>query len=627
MSDGSVASSGRTALRVAAVVLLVLVVAPFVVTGVPAVIGAEESFVVLSGSMDAEPEPIIKPGDVVIVDGVNPANVEEQDVITFTAGGEEPVTHRVVNVTQQDGQVAFRTKGDANEDADPQLVGPDQVIGEVMLVIPLIGHVVNFANTTQGFVLLVLLPIGLLVLSEAWNLVMSPDESSQEEEFGGPAEPGPARVGTAPAAGATTGTGAGVDADASGEESEDGPSTVTLQKIQTKWITVGLVPVAAAAGYLAFRLQGAWILTVFFASVGLTLLSGLVYLRMKWGAPEPEAPPGSTPSAGRPTEAIVRRPDTGADHEGQTPSTAATAVQPVVEDGIRRNPVVTGRIEESLENGSRVEVSVDSREELVRMAIEKGTWVVHDTDQGVYVLVDDGMLFRCDEGGRIAATRDGRAADAGAHRGGDTPVQPDSEWEEASDWVTFPENGEGGASGEKSGSSPDDGDETGTEDRGTAAETVDEPTESGDKGPGGTGDADVRPSREPTPVDVGNAPSPEANRDASASPWRDEDLALAIKRVDETEASSGEAATDPTRSEGADGATDGSVRTDGGSNDGLSPIIRGIGRVFDIPIRVLGFVGYLTVEPPMALYRFLRSGEGKNDESRPRSDGHTEEDS
>jgi len=222
MSDGSVASSGRTALRVAAVVLLVLVVAPFVVTGVPAVIGAEESFVVLSGSMNDEPEPIIKPGDVVIVDGVTPANVEEQDIITFTAGGEEPVTHRVVNVTQQDGQVAFRTKGDANEDADPQLVGPDQVIGEVMFVIPLIGHVVNFANTTQGFVLLVLLPIGLLVLSEAWNLVMSREESS-EDEFEEPAEPGPSRVGTTPAAGATTETEAQTHAGASDDASDDEP--------------------------------------------------------------------------------------------------------------------------------------------------------------------------------------------------------------------------------------------------------------------------------------------------------------------------------------------------------------------------------------------------------------------
>ena len=178
MNDESVASSGRTALRVLAVVLLVVVVAPFVVTGMPAIIGAEESFVVLSGSMNAEPEPIIQPGDVVIVDGANPANIEEQDIITFTTGADEPVTHRVVNVTQQDGQVAFRTKGDANEDADQQLIGPDQVIGEVIFVIPFVGHVVNFANTTQGFVLLVLLPIGLLVLSEIWNLLMADGESA-----------------------------------------------------------------------------------------------------------------------------------------------------------------------------------------------------------------------------------------------------------------------------------------------------------------------------------------------------------------------------------------------------------------------------------------------------------------
>jgi signal peptidase len=606
MSDSSAAETGRTALRVAAVVLLVLVVAPFVVTGVPAVVGAEESFVVLSGSMDAEPEPIIKPGDVVIVDGVNPATLEEQDIITFTAGGDEPVTHRIVNVTEEDGQVAFRTKGDANEDADQQLVGPDQVIGEVMLVIPLIGHVVNFANTTQGFVLLVLLPIGLLVLSEAWNLVASRDDSPEEAS----GEPGtfdrspPMGAAGATATATATATTTEVEADADGDE--DGPSTISLGRTQVGGIAVGLVPIAAATGYVAFRLQEAWILTAFFASVGLFVLSTLLYLRIRWGSSDPEAPAGSPRPAGHPVGPVEGSNGGEVGHgDGETAMTAVTTARPVVEDGIRQDPVVNGRIE-GVDTRSLVEVSVDSREELVGMAIEKGTWVVHDTDVGAYVLVDDGMLFRYDDG-------DGSGPDRPA-------VEPASEWEEASGWVTFPDD-------ENEDEGEGEGDTAADQADGSAVEVhSDDPDDTA----GTTG-------WELAPADTGRVPSSDGNGDEPTSLWSeegltpavrrvdgDEELTPAIRRVDGDEDATGGTADGPTRSDGVDEVTtDGSVRTDGGTTAGPSSSVRGTRWLVGLPVRALGFVGYLAIEPPMALYRTLRP-DGPESESSPRTDGRSE---
>lgn len=595
MSDSTEAESGRTALRVAAAVLLVVVVAPFVVTGVPAVIGAEESFVVLSGSMNAEPEPIIRPGDVVIVDGVDAATVEEGDIITFTNGGEEPITHRVVNVTEQDGQPAFRTKGDANEDADTRLVGPDQIVGEVIFVIPLIGHVVSFANTTQGFVLLVLLPVGLLVLSEVWNLV-APAGSDDGAEPTDPVESGRERpVGATPAAGTAHATGGSTDADGPEEASDGGPSTVTLGRAQAKWSTVGLVPVAAATGYVAFRLQSAWILTVFFASLGLCLLCGLIYLRIEWGSSAPE----SAGRAGAPA-ATVEGPRGGVTDEGGDEA-AVTTVRPVVE-GVRRDPVVTGRIERDLGDDSRVEVSVGSREALVEMALQRGTWVVRDAETGTYVLVDDGMVFRYDE--------DDPALDRATNRG----------MASGRSTVSGAEDGEREAREDGSDAADPDGEQR---ERERTTEDVVEPTGTGTDG---SNDTDGRPGREPTSVDVGEIPSSGGNGDepSSGSAWNDEDVTPAIGRADD-EGPSG-SASDSSAADGTEGTeTERSVRADGGGTADLPGIVRGVGRLADLPIRVLEFVGYLAIEPPMALYRTLRPDErGKESESRPQPDRRSE---
>jgi len=152
-----------------AVVLLALI-APFVVYAVPATVGAEASYVVLTASMT----PAIAPGDVVVVDSVPARDVAVGDVIVFEqqAGDAIPITHRVVAVEQPaDAPPSFRTKGDANEDADLTPVTPDRLVGRVTFTIPLIGHVVQFVGTPTGFVALVVLPLGLLVVSELADLL------------------------------------------------------------------------------------------------------------------------------------------------------------------------------------------------------------------------------------------------------------------------------------------------------------------------------------------------------------------------------------------------------------------------------------------------------------------------
>ena len=227
-------TSGR-ARRIAAVlgfVLLVALVVPFVVFAVPQTIGADHGFVVLSGSM----EPAISPGDVVIV-ASGPVTVG--DVITYRTGNEVPTTHRLVE--EVDG--AYRTKGDANENADAGLVAPEQVLGSVIVVIPLIGYVILWANTTLGFVLLVVVPLVLLGGMEVYRFLRDPEE---EHATATAATDGGASVsdGSSPAEGVT--------------EAETNPSETSPQKTVevagfdltlTFWV---LLAFAAYAGYVLF---------------------------------------------------------------------------------------------------------------------------------------------------------------------------------------------------------------------------------------------------------------------------------------------------------------------------------------------------------------------------------------
>lgn len=152
---------GRTLLGV----LTLAFVALFVVQAAPGLVGAEHSYVVLTGSM----EPAINPGDSVIVDEVAPEAVRAGDVVTFRDGADDPpVTHRVVEVVAVDGEVRYRTAGDNNDNVDAGLVHPDDLIGKVWFTIPLVGYVTQFANTPAGVAVLVGVPVALLVLSELW---------------------------------------------------------------------------------------------------------------------------------------------------------------------------------------------------------------------------------------------------------------------------------------------------------------------------------------------------------------------------------------------------------------------------------------------------------------------------
>ena len=106
-------------------------------------------FSVLSGSM----EPTYHVGSLIYVKDVDPFELESGEVITFMLDENTVATHRIVEVVpdeEDDSVVRFRTKGDANENADGSLVHYKNVIGSPVFTIPQLGYVVSYIQNPPG---------------------------------------------------------------------------------------------------------------------------------------------------------------------------------------------------------------------------------------------------------------------------------------------------------------------------------------------------------------------------------------------------------------------------------------------------------------------------------------------
>jgi signal peptidase I len=125
-----------------------------------------QAVVVLTGSM----EPALPIGSIAFVEKDRSAEtVQPGDILTFYRPDVPQrvlVTHRVVEVVRERGALGFRTKGDANSENDDWVVPAPNVVGTVSRVIPYMGHVTDHVRGRNGFLLLMGIPGGLIIISE-----------------------------------------------------------------------------------------------------------------------------------------------------------------------------------------------------------------------------------------------------------------------------------------------------------------------------------------------------------------------------------------------------------------------------------------------------------------------------
>lgn len=132
-------------------------------------------FTVLSGSM----EPNYHVGSLIYVKDVDYKELEPGDVITFMLDEDTVATHRIVEVVpdESDAEVLrYRTKGDANDSVDGELVHYKNVIGTPIFTIPGLGYFADYIQHPPGMYVMIAGGAVLLIL------IFLPDLFSDDEE-------------------------------------------------------------------------------------------------------------------------------------------------------------------------------------------------------------------------------------------------------------------------------------------------------------------------------------------------------------------------------------------------------------------------------------------------------------
>ncbi len=125
-------------------------------------VGGMFPLIVLTDSM----YPDIQSGDLIFCHTEKPENIREGDVISFfdpAGNGTSIVTHRVIEIVNEEGKLSFRTKGDNNNTEDKDLVPAENLVGIYKTRIAGAGNIAMFMQTTTGLIVCVVLPIILLV--------------------------------------------------------------------------------------------------------------------------------------------------------------------------------------------------------------------------------------------------------------------------------------------------------------------------------------------------------------------------------------------------------------------------------------------------------------------------------
>lgn len=134
-----------------------------------------KSMAVVSGSM----EPVIPVGSIVIVKEADADTLEVGDVISYRISGDTMVTHRVVAIDSENGQLT--TKGDANETEDSSPVAFTDIVGKELFHVPLLGYLSIYIKTPLGIVGICAVLIVLILLNFLPS-VFAPEEDHKEEK-------------------------------------------------------------------------------------------------------------------------------------------------------------------------------------------------------------------------------------------------------------------------------------------------------------------------------------------------------------------------------------------------------------------------------------------------------------
>lgn len=150
------------------IVAFIIIVAVLLIISTLPITGNYKAMTVISGSM----EPAIKIGSVVVVKPSEDYQIGE--IVSYGKFGKNnsPITHRIVEITNPDGEEKiFRTQGDANDGPDQSAITKEQILGKVLFAVPYLGYAVDFAKKPLGFALIIIVPALAIIADEIKNII------------------------------------------------------------------------------------------------------------------------------------------------------------------------------------------------------------------------------------------------------------------------------------------------------------------------------------------------------------------------------------------------------------------------------------------------------------------------
>ena len=114
-------------------------------------------------------------GSIVFVKEVDPTTLQEGDIITFLSQDPkklgQTITHKIRSLTvDENGSPAFVTYGTTTDTDDETVVTYPFILGKYESHVPFLGRLFNFLKSVPGYLLCVLLPFSVIIISEAATL-------------------------------------------------------------------------------------------------------------------------------------------------------------------------------------------------------------------------------------------------------------------------------------------------------------------------------------------------------------------------------------------------------------------------------------------------------------------------
>lgn len=119
--------------------------------------------------------PTFNADDLILIHTTDPSTLQVGDIVTFhTIINNEYAlnTHRIADISENNGVRSYTTKGDNNAIADQHIIADGDIVGKYVTRVPGVGRLINFLSGSVGFLVVIVLPMLLFFVYQVYHLIM-----------------------------------------------------------------------------------------------------------------------------------------------------------------------------------------------------------------------------------------------------------------------------------------------------------------------------------------------------------------------------------------------------------------------------------------------------------------------